>query len=54
MYAVFVIFVPDTPPETKGNIFDAGDPTYVALFPHPEISEAVEPEDSSNGKNRIG
>jgi hypothetical protein len=32
----------------------AGDPTYVALLPHPEISEAVVPEDSSNGKNSIG
>jgi hypothetical protein len=54
MYAVFVIRVPDTPPETNGNIFDAGDPTYVALFPHPEISEAVVPEDSSNGQKPIG
>ncbi len=54
MYAVFVIRVPDTPPETKGSILAAGDPTYVALFPHPEISAAAVPEDSSRGQKPIG
>jgi len=51
---VFVIFVPEIPPGTKGNMFAAGDPTYVALLPQPEISAAVVPEDSSNGQKPIG
>jgi hypothetical protein len=49
-----VILVPDPPPGIIGSILDAGDSTYVALFPHPEISEAVVPDDSSNGQNPIG
>jgi len=35
-------------------MFAVGDPTYVALFPHPDISVAVTPEDSSSGQNPIG
>jgi hypothetical protein len=32
----------------------AGDPVYVPLLPHPDISVAVVPEDSSSGQNPIG
>ena len=54
MYFVLVIRDPFAPPETRGiNPVDIP-PEYVPAFPHPEISAAVVPEDSSNGQKPIG
>jgi len=35
-------------------MLDAGDPTYVPLFPHPDESAAMVPEVSSRGQKPIG